>query len=360
MRNLLIAHRKIESSLDAISVTPRINRQELFKYVHRPKLHIVLYPTYETNSYELLCPVLFELHKKCLQRNILLGPVYPEPTLLGTPTKKRKHNILDVQLQKFCNKAIHIFEELGPWASSYFILESVNVLARRQSVELDIVEREALLQILDDGLLHQLRQTKYAETPIAVSAKVEKLLSFLNGKDPEKCSSLLFVKQRVTVSVLHKLLSLHPRVKDRFDCATFVGTSNNAARKFSMTELLDLKAQRETLSEFRAKTKNLIIATDVLEEGIDVRACNMVICFDPPANVKSFIQRRGRARQEISDYAIMFSEREGSKSIQKWKLLEEELIRTYQDEQREIQDLRRLEDETVEVVPGKLVVESTG
>ncbi|KAK5201922.1 Dicer-like protein 2, partial [Exophiala xenobiotica] len=62
---------------------------------------------------------------------------------------------------------------------------------------------------------------------------------------------------------------------------------------------------REALTDLRAKAKNLIIETDVLEEGIDVTACNLVVCFDVPSNLKPFLQRRGRARQEQSTFAIL-------------------------------------------------------
>jgi ERCC4-related helicase len=135
--------------------------------------------------------------------------------------------------------------------------------------------------------------------------------------------------------------------------------SNNAAKKYTMAELLDLKAQSETLAEFRARRKNLIIATDVLEEGIDVTACNLVICFDPPPNLKSFIQRRGRARQEMSNFAIMFPQNEGASKLKSWRDLEQKLIEAYQNELRQIQDLEAIEDD-VEVVPGRLEVRSTG
>jgi ERCC4-related helicase len=280
--------------------------------------------------------------------------------------KKPKGTSLQSQLQKFCNKAIHIYEELGPWASNYFILESIAVLAKREEndaggfIAAATPDHESLLQILDKGQLNRLRQSQYMEGPFVISDKVKRLLSFLRSQDAENCSGLLFVRQRATVSVLCTLLSVHPDVQGRFNCATFVGMSNNAARKYSMAELLDLKAQRETLAEFRARKRNLIIATDVLEEGIDVTACNVVFCFDPPPNVKSFIQRRGRARQEKSHFAINFPNGEGGDKLQYWRNLEDTLVKTYQAEQREIADLKAMEDDDDEVVPGKLVVESTG
>lgn len=50
---------------------------------------------------------------------------------------------------------------------------------------------------------------------------------------------------------------------------------------------------------------NIIVATSILEEGLDVQLCNLVIRFDPSATVCSFIQSRGRARMKNSDYVLM-------------------------------------------------------
>ena len=50
---------------------------------------------------------------------------------------------------------------------------------------------------------------------------------------------------------------------------------------------------------------NIIVATSILEEGLDVQTCNLVIRFDPSATVCSFIQSRGRARMQNSDFLLM-------------------------------------------------------
>ncbi|KAL6980467.1 hypothetical protein U1Q18_022105 [Sarracenia purpurea var. burkii] len=50
---------------------------------------------------------------------------------------------------------------------------------------------------------------------------------------------------------------------------------------------------------------NIIVATSILEEGLDVQSCNVVIRFDPSATVSSFIQSRGRARMHNSDFLLM-------------------------------------------------------
>ncbi len=301
---------------------------------------------------------------------IQLGPVTDDPVpqtglSIQNQSKRTPRTRLENHLAKFCAKAVHIYDELGPWAASYFILESIAALETLDDLEVNVFagerngERKTLLRILKQSPLLRLLKNRSLQGPYPISSKVEHLMSFLDKQDYSKCSGLLFVRQRATVSVLCTLLSTHPKTKGRFHCATFVGMSSNAAKKYTMAELLDLKAQRETLIEFRARRKNLIIATDVLEEGIDVTACNLVVCFDPPPNLKSFIQRRGRARQEKSQFAIMFPKNEGASKIDNWRNLEDNLIQAYQSELRQIKDLADIEN-NIEVVPGKLEAESTG
>ena len=53
---------------------------------------------------------------------------------------------------------------------------------------------------------------------------------------------------------------------------------------------------RDVLAKFKSGEINLLIATNVVEEGLDVSECNMVICLNELLNVKAFIQMKGRAR----------------------------------------------------------------
>jgi ERCC4-related helicase len=155
------------------------------------------------------------------------------------------------------------------------------------------------------------------------------LISFLTKEEHGKFSGLIFVRQRATVSVMSKLLSTHPKTRDRFRCAPYVGLSNSANRKQNISELLDPRDQSRTLDDFRQGQTNLIIASDVLEKGINITACHLVICFNKPPNLKSFIQRRGRARQEKSTFAIMLADDNVSASLNSWQELEEEMLRVY-------------------------------
>jgi endoribonuclease Dicer len=50
---------------------------------------------------------------------------------------------------------------------------------------------------------------------------------------------------------------------------------------------------------------NVLVASDVLEEGIDIQKCNLVVKFDVPKNYRSYVQSKGRARHQSSKYVMM-------------------------------------------------------
>ena len=62
---------------------------------------------------------------------------------------------------------------------------------------------------------------------------------------------------------------------------------------------------RAAMNQLTHLQVNIIVATSILEEGLDVESCNLVIRFDPCHTVCSFIQSRGRARMQNSDYILM-------------------------------------------------------
>lgn len=74
---------------------------------------------------------------------------------------------------------------------------------------------------------------------------------------------------------------------------------------------------------FRGGLINVLIATDVLEEGIDVQQCNLVIMFDRISTFRSYIQSKGRARMKGSEYIILNDEKKPMAShIQKFRKIE--------------------------------------
>lgn len=171
-------------------------------------------------------------------------------------------------------------------------------------------------------------------------------------------SFIVFVKERATTVVVSHILTTHPEVRKSFRVGVMVGTSSVPGIKRDFLDLPGGSSGSTDLEAFRAGKKNLLIATSVLEEGIDVPACNLIVCVDKPANLKAFIQRRGRARMRQSQLYILVDEQDLNVS-KNWEQLEAEMKRHYEDEKRNIQHIEALEDADELDYPD-LRVESTG
>lgn len=85
--------------------------------------------------------------------------------------------------------------------------------------------------------------------------------------------------------------------------------------------LLFLVGFFQVLRKFRAHETNLLIATSIVEEGVDIPKCNLVVRFDLPTEYRSYVQSKGRARAPISNY-VMLADTDKIKSF-------EEDLKTY-------------------------------
>ncbi|CAK7338283.1 unnamed protein product [Dovyalis caffra] len=87
------------------------------------------------------------------------------------------------------------------------------------------------------------------------------------------------------------------------------------------------KTMNVILEKFRTGKLNLLLATKVGEEGLDIQTCCLVIRFDLPETVASFIQSRGRARMPQSEYAFLVDRRNQREQdlIEKFKIDEDRM-----------------------------------
>jgi len=68
---------------------------------------------------------------------------------------------------------------------------------------------------------------------------------------------------------------------------------------------LTQKEQREVLDRFRAGTHNVLVATSVAEEGLDIPDTDLVVFFEPiPSEIRS-IQRRGRTGRQRAGRVVV-------------------------------------------------------
>ncbi|KAI9690851.1 MAG: hypothetical protein M1822_008470 [Bathelium mastoideum] len=343
----------IEANLNARVITPKRYRSVLMEHVHPPSLEKSVYsenlssvPSALHALENVRCnmdPRMDPFVKEFLQSDDVDSQVYGQKLLLGT-----KKTFCAEQVSTFCHSSNYIYEELGGWAADWYIWNCLQNFGELIELNEDIMsewtkaEKLYLVELL--GKVQPYVQNPYEVAEIKVSSKAQHLIDLLAAESSPNFRGLVFVKQRVTVAALAELLSIHPKVRGRYNLGTFVGTSMSSKRKFRFADRINLREQQQSLDEFRTGVKNLILGTSVLEEGIDIAACNTVICYEAPENLKSYVQRRGRARMAESRYVIFASESDVRNKPEKFNALEEDMRRAYMDELRKIQALSELED----------------
>uniref|UniRef100_A0A8C2UUC2 RNA helicase n=2 Tax=Chinchilla lanigera TaxID=34839 RepID=A0A8C2UUC2_CHILA len=113
--------------------------------------------------------------------------------------------------------------------------------------------------------------------------------------------TILFVKTRALVDALKKWIEENPALNFlKPGILTGRGKTND---KTGMT----LPAQKCVLDTFRANGDNILIATSVADEGIDIAQCNLVILYEYVGNVIRMIQTRGRGRAKGSKCYLLSS-----------------------------------------------------
>lgn len=115
-------------------------------------------------------------------------------------------------------------------------------------------------------------------------AAVKKILQDQIEAKPDS-RIMVFTNYRDTASALLKLLKGDPLIRP----VRFVGQSSRED-----DEGLSQKKQAEILQRFRSGDFNVLIATSVGEEGIDIPSTDLVLFYEPvPSEIRS-IQRKGR------------------------------------------------------------------
>ncbi|MEM4699778.1 MAG: helicase-related protein [Candidatus Nezhaarchaeales archaeon] len=112
---------------------------------------------------------------------------------------------------------------------------------------------------------------------------------------------LVFTQYRDTAKVILEELSALPEVR----AARFVGQASRGG-----DEGMSQREQQEVLEAFRAGRFNVLVATSIAEEGLDVPEVDHVVFYEPVPSEIRFIQRRGRTGRRVAGRAtVLITER---------------------------------------------------
>lgn len=88
-----------------------------------------------------------------------------------------------------------------------------------------------------------------------------------------------------------------------------------------ISSALDQNKREEVLMNFRSKKTRVIVATDVLSRGIDIKDIDLVINFDVPNDAEDYVHRIGRtARAKATGVALTLV---NEADMYKFKIIEE-------------------------------------
>lgn len=188
----------------------------------------------------------------------------------------------------------------------------------------------------DDGIV--LSKENRSKVLTNSTPKVQKLLTFLkqyvekNGGKEMK--ALIFVKRRTTAKCLSHIIRRFAIARPKaLEISPDFMVGNNSKMPDSIESILCNKGNRKALDRFKQGEINLIVSTSVLEEGIDIQECNVVICYDTPDTFRSYVQCKGRARMANSQYVIMSPVGQSAKlenKMKEWMLINETLKKVRQ------------------------------
>lgn len=106
---------------------------------------------------------------------------------------------------------------------------------------------------------------------------------------------------------LHNLLSEFARHSEDLAFLSVQFTVDRQADPLTETKEAEIehRRQEEVLKRFRIHECNLLIGTAVLEEGIDLPKCNLVVRWNTPQTYRSYVQCKGKARAPNALHFVM-------------------------------------------------------
>ncbi len=83
------------------------------------------------------------------------------------------------------------------------------------------------------------------------------------------------------------------------------GLKNSNLEAQGISSMLDQEDREKVLLKFKSKRIRILVATDVLSRGIDIKDINLIINYDVPGEASDYVHRIGRtARAKMSGVAI--------------------------------------------------------
>uniref|UniRef100_J3N6H0 Fanconi anemia group M protein n=1 Tax=Oryza brachyantha TaxID=4533 RepID=J3N6H0_ORYBR len=194
------------------------------------------------------------------------------------------------------------------------MLLSYGIKAAHQSIEAKYKEGSWKVLTRNNSFLGVKKTMEDILSQGVLSPKVQKMVEVLfdhfhkNSKDSRV---IVFAHYRECVKEI--MCSLRNIDGELVRPAAFIGQSSTGDQLKGQTQ----KMQQAILQKFRSGEHNVIVATSIGEEGLDIMEVDLVVCFDANISALRMIQRMGRTgRKHEGRVDILFWEMNGYLSKQ--------------------------------------------
>lgn len=287
----------LEQLLDAKVYTVE-ERSELESFVPSPITNTWYYDNENSLGYSSIVSCKKKLDE-CRQKHICLVFSCCNGENIEICKHDSKGNLKKTKtITRLYGELIYCLDEIGLWGAKQAVEMQLDDMVGGANGNDDTAENHVTNAFLRDAflILDPFVQDMFEEPFFSskVKALVEILLQYRNRKDM-KC--IVFVKRIITARLLTKMIN-HVQLLPLWRCEFLVGCHSG------MKEMSRAKMNK-IVDKFRSGEFNLLVATNVAEEGLDIQTCCLVVRFDLPNTVASFIQSRGRARMPESGYIFL-------------------------------------------------------
>ncbi|XP_043646275.1 endoribonuclease Dicer [Drosophila teissieri] len=319
-----------------ITVSDTEEMENVMLYSTKPKEYLITYPSQE-RVFMVTQSIQSQIQQFFVTLDLMdigVQPVRRSKSLQCQRDPQKKSSV-----KQLFNDFLFQLQEYGIYAASIAIISLIVEfdLKRRQAetLSLKLMHRTAmsLCEKIRHLLVQKLRdmtdedddpddKVNTEEVILSFSTpKVQRFLQYLKttfaNKDPKDICCLVFVERRYTCKCIYGLLlnfiDSTPELRNVLTPQFMVGR-NTISQDFE--SVIERKHQKSAIQQFRDGNANLMICSSVLEEGIDVQACNYVLILDPLKTFNMYVQTKGRARSNNASFVLFSSELDRGKISQ--------------------------------------------
>ena len=221
-------------------------------------------------------------YETCVQQKKLPLEISLDPKL--------RNNICVLDLLRCFSQALNVYMDLRSSDAISVLSEFTGLPADEQANS----EEKHLKQSLEK-LTHKLAQLPSVPNPLLEKAEIILQDQFTKNLDSK---GILFVRTKKHASSMCDWLSkIGLQIRPRM----ITGHTRDTGPGMTQVE------QEEVMESFHKSECNVLVATSVAEEGVDVPACNLVIRFQHVSNEIARTQSQGRARAAESEAFTILS-----------------------------------------------------